>query len=199
MRFCISLTLERKHFDKLFIKRSLIKEHSGDDRTTHLYVFILKWIENFTQSFTEAYMMANSPLNINHKTVTERVNSASKLRRGSYMESVLFKGRSQSNDSSQTAPQINIVSPRNQGATHSSFKQQAILENKIRNSLLSPEIESKAILFICLLNLYKRGKLPPITNLEVIFLLLSKQEIEETLPNLQMKGKEPSIQTLLLL
>ena len=88
LRLCISLVLERKKWDKLFLKRSLIKEHSGDDKVMHLYVFMLKWIENYSETFKEHYMIAKSPLKLNEEKVEEKMKSSEK-RRGTFLNQVV--------------------------------------------------------------------------------------------------------------
>jgi len=95
LRLCLSLVLERKKWDKLFLKRSLIQEHIADDRVTYLNVFMLKWIENFSNNFTESYMVSKSPLQITEKLVEEKIQLGLR-KRGTYLERVLTKGKVQS-------------------------------------------------------------------------------------------------------
>jgi len=88
LRLCISLLLERKKWDKLFLKRSIIQGHQAEDKINYLQVFILKWIENFTQEFTDYYMVAKSPLKITEKRVQEKIAN-SPQGRGKYLESLI--------------------------------------------------------------------------------------------------------------
>jgi len=145
-RLCISLILERKRWDKLFLKRSVIQEHSGEDRVTYLNVFMLKWIENFSQSFTENYMMANSPLGISVRSVKSKLSSRL-TKRGTYMERLISNPESPSTDQtsspalSQTplssrlhqhiSPEPKVNTPRTKN--ESTFSKQAQLEARIKS------------------------------------------------------------------
>ena len=84
LRLCITLVLERKKWDKLFLKRSLIKEISGEYKMIYLHFFMIKWIENYSQKFTDHFMIAKSPLHIDEEEVKQRINHADK-RRGTYL------------------------------------------------------------------------------------------------------------------
>jgi len=125
LRLCISLVLERKKWDKLFFKRSIIKEHSGNDKVTQLHVFLLKWIENFSQSFTENYMVVNSPLRLNEKRVSQRMGKA---RPSTYMARVLMKEAGGASPFSEASGDSSPKSLRN----NSPFRQQAIQEGKLK-------------------------------------------------------------------
>jgi len=150
LRLCISLVLERKKWDKLFFKRSLIKDHSGDDKVTHLYVFMLKWIENFSHSFTENYMVANSPLKLSSRSVHERV---SKSRFGTYMGRILTKGSNgfepespdsvNQSESPENGPSRKESPELGSGQLDTSFKQQAQQDgriNLIKNGYNHPQL-----------------------------------------------------------
>jgi len=146
LRLCISLVLERKKWDKLFFKRSLIKEHSGDDKVTYLNVFMLKWIENFSHNFTENFMVANSPLKLTARGINERVT---KSRYSTYMGRVLSKGSNGIEKSPSQSPEPHERegtsrggSPEPDNPLDTSFKHQANQEGRI--------------------NLIKNGYQPPI-------------------------------------
>lgn len=74
LRVCISLLSARKKLDKLFLKRSLLGNYDDEeDQVTHLKVFLLKWIENFNESFTETFIIQKSVLKLDEKKVTENL------------------------------------------------------------------------------------------------------------------------------
>jgi len=157
-RLCLSLVLERKKWDKLFLKRSVIKEHSGEDRVSYLNVFMLKWIENFSQSFTENYMMVNSPLRISERTVQRKMSSRF-TKRGTYMEKLISKPETPTSDNNspltnlspvpisatarfqQISQEEKVHTPRTGSATinESTFSKQAHLEGKIKSRTALPD------------------------------------------------------------
>lgn len=114
LRLSISLVLQRKKWDKLFLKRSLIKEHVGDDRVGYLAIFFLKWIENFNSKFSEIYMVAKSTLKISEKRVQEKLDNGV-LRKGTYLNKVLHKDSPNSHNDVPSPPETGneVLTPRN--------------------------------------------------------------------------------------
>jgi len=90
LRVCISLTLSRKKLDKLFFKRSVIGDHKEDDKVMHLKIFLLKWIENFNEAFTENFLLQKGSLKINERKVKEKLIKKG-LQNHSYLSKILNK------------------------------------------------------------------------------------------------------------
>lgn len=88
LRVCISLLCSKKRLDKLFLKRSLIRDFSQDDQVTYLRTFLLKWIENFNENFTEMFMLHKSPLHINERKIREKMIKKG-IRVNTYLSKVL--------------------------------------------------------------------------------------------------------------
>ena len=96
LRICIALVSARKKLDKLFVKRSFIGDHDQDDQVTSLKIFLLKWIENFNEEFTENFMLKKSVLKLNEKKVKEKLVKKG-LKVSSYLSKVLESSNSQQN------------------------------------------------------------------------------------------------------
>jgi len=73
IRLCMSLLLDKKKFDKNFLRRNMLKIHEEDDRLTHLKIFLLKWVENFNDNFSKAFMLHTAPLKSNTRVINLRL------------------------------------------------------------------------------------------------------------------------------
>lgn len=49
----------------------MIGDHNQDDSVTHLKIFLLKWVENFNDTFTANFMLQKSALQINEKKIMQ--------------------------------------------------------------------------------------------------------------------------------
>ena len=98
LRVCISLTSSRKKLDKIFLKRSMISDHNEDDKVTHLKIFLLKWVENFNEGFTENFLLHKGSLRINERKVKETLIKKG-LQTNSILSKILDKDPSNTSDS----------------------------------------------------------------------------------------------------
>jgi len=103
LRVCISLTSSKKKLDKIFLKRSMIGDHNEDDKVTHLKIFLLKWVENFNEGFTENFLLHKSSLRINERKVKEKLIKKG-LQTNSYLSKILDR------DPNNTSDNLNSMS-----------------------------------------------------------------------------------------